>query len=78
MQAKILKAIWDGKGFPVTHAKIQNAMYEDDVNGGPSEFVMYNSMKARISEMRVKLREFGINIIADGKTYQRYQLSLAG
>ena len=77
-QARILEAIWNGKGFPVSHSTIYAAMYYDDPNGEPSDAEMYRTMKTKISQMRVKLNEIGINIVSQGWGGRRYQLSLAG
>jgi hypothetical protein len=40
-EAKILSAIWAGRGLPVPTNVIFDAMYQHDIDGGPSAGRMY-------------------------------------
>lgn len=61
-QALILKAVWDGRGFPVQTERIFDVMYADDPNGGPSPSKMYLAFKVGLHHLRQKLKGSGIGI----------------
>jgi len=55
MEARILTAIWRGKGLPVQAERIFDAMYADDPDGGPSPTRMYTAFKVALCHLRVRL-----------------------
>lgn len=66
MPARILRAIWNGKGHPVKSERIFDVMYEDDPDGGPHHAQMYNALKIGIWRLREKLEGSGISIESAG------------
>jgi hypothetical protein len=62
LEARILEAIWKGKGLPVMAERIFDAMYYDDENGGPSQSRMYAALKVLLSRLRGRLEGSGISI----------------
>lgn len=62
MQSRILRAVWDGGGYPIPQVRIYDAMYEDDPDGGPSDFTAYNALKVALCFLRKKLEGSGIEI----------------
>lgn len=76
-QARILSAIWNGKGRPVPTQRIFDAMYADDPDGGPSEGRMYKSLKAGMNKLRHRLEGSGVGIENVG--YRRgYRINIKG
>ena len=61
-QAVVLEAIWRGKGSSVPAHRIFDAMYANDMRGGPSEGMMYSALKQRIFKLREKLKGSGVGI----------------
>lgn len=77
LQARILGAVWRGKGHPVQTERIFDAMYVDDPNGGPSPTRMYTAFKVALFHLRERLAGSGITIENVG--YRRgYRLSIGG
>lgn len=75
LEARILGAVWRGKGMPVMTERIFDAMYSDDANGGPSPPRMYQAFKVALCHMRAKLKGSGVGIANSG--YRRgYRLVL--
>lgn len=75
LEARILGAIWKGKGMPVMAERIFDAMYYDDEDGGPSQSRMYAALKVLLSRLRGRLEGSGISIVNVG--YRRgYRLVL--
>lgn len=66
LHQKILKAVWDGKGYPVMPGKIFNYMYEDDPDGGPSDAKMYQNFKVALCRLRDRLSGSGVSIATVG------------
>ncbi len=66
LQARILRAIWNGKGHPVMPGKIFNVMYEDDPDGGPSDVLMYRAFKVGLCRLRKRLEGSGVSIVTAG------------
>lgn len=62
LEARILGAIWKGKGLPVYTERVFDAMYADDPDGGPSPTRMYAAFKVALCHMREKLQGSGIGI----------------
>lgn len=62
MEARILGAVWKGKGHPVQTERIFDAMYVDDPDGGPTPAKMYLAFKVPLNHMRQKLAGSGIGI----------------
>lgn len=62
LEARILSAIWRGKGLPVMSERIFDAMYADDPDGGPSPVRMYAAMKYALFRLRKRLEGSGIGI----------------
>lgn len=62
LHARILKAVWDGKGHPVMPGRIFDYMYEDDIDGGPSDAMMYSNFKVALCRLRARLEGSGVGI----------------
>ena len=62
MEARILRAVWKGKGHPVPNERIFDHMYEDDPDGGPSPTKMYSAFKVALCHLRQKLTGSGVGI----------------
>lgn len=65
-QARILGAVWRGKGRPVPTQRIFDAMYADDPDGGPSQVEMYKSFKAALFLLRQRLDGSGVSVVNIG------------
>lgn len=75
LEARVLGAIWRGKGMPVMAERVFDAMYADDPDGGPSPSKMYLAFKVALCHLRKKLRGSGISIENVG--YRRgYRLNI--
>lgn len=61
-EARILAAIWRGKGRPVQTERIFDAMYADDPDGGPSHTKMYQAFKFGLHRLRSRLNGSGVQI----------------
>ncbi|WP_245309701.1 hypothetical protein [Rhizobium sp. R339] len=77
LQARILGAVWRGKGMPVQTERIFDAMYVDDADGGPSPTRMYAAFKVALCHLRTRLEGSGIGIENVGYR-QGYRLVMAG
>lgn len=66
IEARVLGAIWRGKGMPVITERIFTAMYIDDPDGGPSQSKMYLAFKVALCHLRKKIRGSGIDVINQG------------
>lgn len=55
MEARILGAVWKGKGMPVQTERIFDAMFANDPNGGPSPSRMYLAFKVALCRLRARL-----------------------
>lgn len=74
-EARVLRAVWRGKGLPVQTERIFDAMYEDDADGGPPPARMYANFQWALSHLRDRLEGSGIAVVNDG--YRRgYRLVL--
>lgn len=76
-QARILGAVWRGRGQPVHYEQIVAALYEDDPDGGPSHDLAYKAMKVGIHHLRKRLEGSGVGIESAGYG-KGYRLVLAG
>lgn len=77
LQARILEAVWRGKGHPVKTERIFDAMYADDPDGGPSPSRMYAAFKVALCHLRKRLEGSGVWVENVG--YHRgYRLVLKG
>lgn len=77
LEARVLRAIWNGKGMPVQTERIFDVMYEDDPDGGPSYASMYSSFKVALCRLRSRLEGSGVGIETVG--YRRgYKLVMEG
>lgn len=77
LQAKILRAIWNGNGHPVLPGKVFDLMYEDDIDGGPSDAEMYRAFKVALCRLRSRIEGSGVSIESVG--YRAgYRLVLEG
>lgn len=74
-EARILGAIWRGKGRPVATERIFDAMYADDPDGGPSHTKMYQAFKFGLHRLRGRLT--GSGVVIENVGYRRgYRLLL--
>ncbi|WP_245492231.1 hypothetical protein [Mesorhizobium sp. M4A.F.Ca.ET.020.02.1.1] len=62
LEARILGAVWKGKGMPVMTERIFDAMYADDPDGGPSPTRMYAAFKVALCHLRARLAGSGITV----------------
>lgn len=62
LEARILGAIWRGKGHAVQTERIFDAMYVDDPDGGPSPQRMYAAFKVALCHLRKRLEGSGVGI----------------
>jgi hypothetical protein len=71
-QARILQAVWRGKGHPVPTERIFDVMYADDPDGGPSRSAMYNSFKVALCRLRKQIEGTGIGVenVGYGRGYR--------
>jgi len=74
-QARILRAVWSGKGAPAQMERVFAEMYSDDPDGGPTQDKMYKAFKVAFSHLRDKLKDSGIAIETVGYR-QGYRLIL--
>ena len=58
----ILHAVWNGRGLPVMTAKIFDAMFEDDPDGGPSPSRMYARFHDGMERLTARLSGSGVYI----------------
>jgi hypothetical protein len=75
LEARILGAVWKGKGHPVQTERIFDAMYADDPDGGPTPTKMYLAFKVALCHLRKKLNGSGIGVESVGYR-QGYRLVL--
>lgn len=66
-EARLLRAVWRGKGHPVPIERLFDVIYADDPNGGPSPSSMYNAFKVMLSRLRDKLEGTGVSIVHAGR-----------
>ena len=66
IEASILRAVWAGRGHPVQSMTIFDAMFEDDIEGGPPMAKMYAAFYAALHSMNSKLNGAGIAIKSVG------------
>lgn len=59
-QARILEAVWRGRGRSVPTQRIFDAMYADDPDGGPSNNEMYKAFKFGLNRLRERLKGSGV------------------
>lgn len=72
LEARILGAVWRGKGYPVQTRRIFDAMYADDANGGPTPSRMYSAFKVSLCHLRKRLEGSGVSIenVGYGRGYR--------
>ncbi|MBN8935187.1 MAG: hypothetical protein J0I13_02515 [Rhizobiales bacterium] len=61
-EESILRAVWRGKGHPVSTERIFDAMYADDPDGGPEPPTMYKYFRIGLSRLRARLKGTGVSI----------------
>lgn len=66
LEARVLGAIWRGRGMPVVADRLFDAIYLDDPDGGPPPTQQYLALKVALSHIRRKLRGSGISIEHEG------------
>lgn len=66
IEARVLGAIWRGKGMPVITERIFSAMYIDDPDGGPSQSKMYLAFKVALCHLRKKIKGSGVDVLNVG------------
>lgn len=66
LQARILRAVWRGKGQTVETARIFDAMYIDNSGHRPNPDYMYLAFKVALFRLREKLAGSGIAIVNGG------------
>lgn len=77
LEARVLGAVWRGKGMPVMTERVFDAMYIDDPDGGPTPSKMYLAFKVALCHLRKKIEGSGVDVINVG--YRRgYRLTIEG
>lgn len=77
LEARVLGAIWRGRGMPVMTERVFDAMYIDDPDGGPTPSKMYLAFKVALCHLRKKIEGSGVDVVNVG--YRRgYRLSIGG
>lgn len=61
-QARLLEAVWRGKGRPVQSSRLIDAIYADDPDGGPSDVLAAKNLKVALCRLRSRLKGSGILI----------------
>jgi hypothetical protein len=61
-EAKILSAVWAGRGLPVKTGAIFDAIYCDDIDGGPPMGKMYAAFYEALHSLNSKLNGAGIAV----------------
>lgn len=75
LEARILGAVWRGKGMPVMTERVFDSMYIDDPDGGPTPSKMYLAFKVGLCHLRKKLQGSGVDVVNVG--YRRgYRLTI--
>lgn len=64
--ARLLEAVWKGKGLPVSSERIQDHMWADDIDGGPPEARAYRYFQWSLNDLRTKLQGSGIAVVNAG------------
>ncbi|WP_071221474.1 helix-turn-helix domain-containing protein [Sinorhizobium meliloti] len=62
LEARILAAVWKGKGMPISAERIFDSMYHDDPDGGPSPTAMYRALKVTLFHLRERMDGTGITV----------------
>lgn len=65
--AAILTALWDAGGAVVPTQRIFDRMYEDDIDGGPSNTQMYTALNRGLKALKTALAGSGVSVVATGK-----------
>lgn len=66
LEARVLGAVWRGKGMPVMTERIFDSMYVDDPDGGPTPSKMYLAFKVALCHLRKKIEGSGVDVINVG------------
>jgi len=66
IEASILRAAWAGRGHPVQSIAIFDVIFEDDIDGGPSQAKMYATFYTALRSLNAKLDGAGIRIRSVG------------
>lgn len=64
--ARLLTAVWRGKGLPVSTERILDQMWADDPDGGPPEARMYRYFQWSLWDLRTKLDGSGVAVVNAG------------
>lgn len=64
--AAILRALWDAGGSVVPTQRIFDRMYEDDIDGGPSNTQMYTALNRGLKALTSALAGSGVSVVAIG------------
>lgn len=62
MEARVLAALWAGRGFPVSSEELFDAMYADDPNGGLSTTQMYCQLRLAVCNLKIALPRSGMTV----------------
>lgn len=64
--AKLLTAVWRGKGLPVSTERILDRMWADDPDGGPPEARAYRYFQWSLWDLRTRLEGSGVAVVNAG------------
>lgn len=64
--ARLLEAVWRGRGLPVSSERIQDFMWSDDPDGGPPEARAYRYFQWSLHDLRAKLKGSGVAVVNAG------------
>lgn len=76
-EARILRALWRAKGFPVSTERLFDAMYADDPNGGPGRAAMYAALRVAVCRLRQRVAVAGVQV-KHAHYHRGYQLKMEG
>jgi len=66
MQARIIRALWKGRGFTVRNAKLIEAMYEEDCDAEPSPSAAYSRLRLNMTDLRQRLAGSNLELVDAG------------
>ena len=64
--ARLLDAVWKGRGLPVSTQRICEVIWSDDPNGGPPEARMYRNFQWALHHLRKRLVGSGVSVESAG------------
>lgn len=63
----VLETLWAARGLPVTAMALFDAIYADDLDGGPSQARMYRDLREAVTNLNDTLGRSGVIVLYDGR-----------